>query len=48
MTSKEIRDLSPAEINLHDNDFVNMRTALAANAACLFSGEKTLPIVAAN
>ncbi|HEX5356942.1 MAG TPA: cobyric acid synthase [Aquabacterium sp.] len=26
---------SPAEINLHDNDFVNMRTALAANAACL-------------
>ncbi len=26
---------SPAEINLHDNDFVNMRTALAAQAACL-------------
>ena len=26
---------SPAEINLHDSDYVNMRTALAANAACL-------------
>ncbi len=26
---------SPAEINLHDNDFVNMRTALAVQAACL-------------
>ncbi|MDM4766396.1 cobyric acid synthase [Pelomonas sp. SE-A7] len=26
---------SPAEINLHANDFVNMRTALEANAACL-------------
>ncbi len=26
---------SPAEINLHDTDYVNMRTALAANAACL-------------
>ncbi|MFT3857785.1 MAG: cobyric acid synthase [Aquabacterium sp.] len=26
---------SPAEINLHDNDFVNMRTALAAQARCL-------------
>jgi adenosylcobyric acid synthase len=26
---------SPAEINLHDSDFVNMRTALEANAACL-------------
>ena len=26
---------SPAEINLHASDYVNMRTALAANAACL-------------
>jgi adenosylcobyric acid synthase len=26
---------SPAEINLHDSDFVNMRTALEAKAACL-------------
>jgi adenosylcobyric acid synthase len=26
---------SPAEINLHDSDFVNMRTALEADAACL-------------
>ena len=26
---------SPAEINLHDSDYVNMRTALAAQAACL-------------
>ena len=26
---------SPAEINLHDSDYVNMRTALAADAACL-------------
>ncbi len=26
---------SPAEINLHDNDFVNMRTAREANADCL-------------
>ena len=26
---------SPAEINLHDSDFVNMRTALAAQAACV-------------
>jgi adenosylcobyric acid synthase len=26
---------SPAEINLHDCDFVNMRTAREANAACL-------------
>jgi adenosylcobyric acid synthase len=26
---------SPAEINLHDCDFVNMRSALAAQAACL-------------
>ena len=26
---------SPAEINLHASDFVNMRTALEANAACL-------------
>ena len=26
---------SPAEINLHANDFVNMRTAREANAACL-------------
>ncbi|RZI83633.1 MAG: cobyric acid synthase [Rubrivivax sp.] len=26
---------SPAEINLHDSDYVNMRTALAAKAACL-------------
>ncbi len=26
---------SPAEINLHAQDFVNMRTALAAQAACL-------------
>jgi adenosylcobyric acid synthase len=26
---------SPAEINLKDNDIVNMRVALAANAACL-------------
>ena len=26
---------SPAEINLHANDYVNMRTALAADAACL-------------
>jgi len=26
---------SPAEINLHSSDYVNMRTALAANAACL-------------
>ncbi|MEY4561330.1 MAG: hypothetical protein RLZZ618_607 [Pseudomonadota bacterium] len=26
---------SPAEINLHDSDYVNMRTALHANAACL-------------
>lgn len=26
---------SPAEINLHDSDYVNMRTALAARAACL-------------
>ncbi|MEX8498325.1 MAG: cobyric acid synthase [Leptothrix ochracea] len=26
---------SPAEINLHASDFVNMRTALAVNAACL-------------
>lgn len=26
---------SPAEINLHESDFVNMRTALAAQAACL-------------
>lgn len=26
---------SPAEINLHDSDYVNMRTALEANAKCL-------------
>jgi adenosylcobyric acid synthase len=26
---------SPAEINLHSSDYVNMRTALEANAACL-------------
>ncbi|MGC4061454.1 MAG: cobyric acid synthase [Aquabacterium sp.] len=26
---------SPAEINLHSSDYVNMRTALAAQAACL-------------
>jgi len=26
---------SPAEINLHSSDYVNMRTALAARAACL-------------
>ena len=26
---------SPAEINLHSSDYVNMRTALAADAACL-------------
>jgi adenosylcobyric acid synthase len=26
---------SPAEINLHQSDYVNMRTALAAQAACL-------------
>ena len=26
---------SPAEINLHDSDYVNMRTALEARAACL-------------
>jgi len=26
---------SPAEINLHSSDYVNMRTALAAKAACL-------------
>ncbi len=26
---------SPAEINLHSSDYVNMRTALAAEAACL-------------
>ncbi|MBV8125540.1 MAG: cobyric acid synthase [Burkholderiaceae bacterium] len=26
---------SPAEINLHDSDYVNMRTALEAQAACL-------------
>lgn len=26
---------SPAEINLHDDDFVNMRSALEADAACL-------------
>jgi adenosylcobyric acid synthase len=26
---------SPAEINLHNSDYVNMRTALAAQAACL-------------
>ncbi len=26
---------SPAEINLHSSDFVNMRTALAVDAACL-------------
>ncbi len=26
---------SPAEINLHDDDFVNMRSALEAQAACL-------------